>query len=82
MKTDLKITFITNYMTHHQLPFCKEMYKILGDNFAFLQTTAMEEERKNMGFLMDVKNLGFVSLINFIDSITREFRIISFSFFL
>lgn len=60
MKTDLKITFITNYMTHHQLPFCKEMYKILGDNFAFLQTTAMEEERKNMGFLMDVKNLGFV----------------------
>lgn len=37
-------------MTHHQYPFCTEMYKLLGDDFLFVYTDEMEDERKNMGW--------------------------------
>ncbi len=44
------VTFLTNYLTHHQLPFALEMYRILGDKFIFVATNYMEEERKSMGW--------------------------------
>lgn len=56
----MRIVFITNYMTPHQLPFCEEMYARLKDNFIFIYTTPMEEERKKMGWGMKIETLSYV----------------------
>lgn len=52
MKGDnfLKITFYSNYLTHHQIPFSNEMYRILGDDYKFVSTEPMTKERINMGW--------------------------------
>lgn len=46
----MKITFFSNYINHHQIPFCDEMYKLLGDNFCFVQTQRISEDRIKMGW--------------------------------
>ncbi len=56
----MKLTFVTNYMTHHQLPFCLEMVKRLGDGFTLVETNAMEEERLHMGWGLDPSAYDFV----------------------
>ena len=56
----MKFTFITNYLTHHQLPFCLEMVKRLGDDFKLIATNSMEEERIRMGWDLDPKAYPFV----------------------
>lgn len=57
----MKILFITNYMTHHQLPFCLEMYKLLGNDFVFMETNSMAQERKNMGWDKAVDDYPFIT---------------------
>lgn len=34
----MKVVFISNFLTHHQVPFCLEMQKRLGDDFKFIST--------------------------------------------
>ena len=46
----MKIVFISNFINHHQKPFCDEMYRRLGERFIFIQSEPMEEERKSMGW--------------------------------
>ena len=46
----MKIAFYTNFLTHHQLPFCLEMYKKYGDNFIFVSTEKINEERLSLGY--------------------------------
>ena len=46
----LTVTFVSNYINHHQIPFCEAMRKRLGDSFVFVQMEEMEEERKKMGW--------------------------------
>lgn len=46
----MKIVFVSNYLTLHQIPFCNEMYKRLGKDFCFIATIPMETERTNMGW--------------------------------
>jgi len=46
----MKISFYSNYLTHHQLPFCLEMGKRLGENFTFIATEQIEEERIKLGY--------------------------------
>lgn len=46
----MKITFYSTFLNHHQLPFCLEMYKILGDNFKYVATDKIPEERINLGY--------------------------------
>lgn len=46
----LKLVFVSNYLNHHQIPFCNAMYGLLSGSFAFIQTEAMEEERIRMGW--------------------------------
>ena len=45
-----KFIFVSNYLNHHQIPFCNAMYTILQESFAFIQTEKMEEERVKMGW--------------------------------
>ena len=46
----ITITFISNYLTHHQIPFCEAMYSQMGDCFKFVSTMPMESERVQMGW--------------------------------
>ena len=50
----LKFVFTSNYLNHHQIPFCRAMYERTGGSFVFLQTEPMEEERIRMGWNSDV----------------------------
>ena len=45
-----KMIMVSNYINHHQIPFCNAMYRVLGEEFAFCQTEKMEEERIKMGW--------------------------------
>ena len=57
----MQITFVSNYINHHQLPFCRAMLEAGEDiDFHFVQTMPMEEKRVNMGWAVDEKALGFV----------------------
>ncbi len=46
----MTITFVSNYLTLHQIPFCEAMYRELGDDFRFVNTELMESERIKMGW--------------------------------
>ncbi len=52
----MKLTFITNYLTHHQLPFTEELYRRLGSDFAFIATNHMDDERIRMGWAIEDQN--------------------------
>jgi len=49
----MKVVFVSNYFNHHQKPFCEEMYRRLGGDFAFISTSVMSEERKELGYSSD-----------------------------
>lgn len=46
----MKICFVSNYINHHQIPFCNAMQKETAGGFYFIQTQPMEEERVRMGW--------------------------------
>ncbi len=46
----MKVTFVSNYINHHQIPFCNVMYEHLGKGYTFVQMEPMEEERIRMGW--------------------------------
>ena len=56
----MKLTFVSNYINHHQKPLSDELYKKLGDDYTFIQTEPMEEERIKMGWDTDFDNLPYL----------------------
>lgn len=50
MTDSVQFVFISNYINHHQIPFCNAMYELLMGEFVFIQTQPMEEERIRMGW--------------------------------
>jgi glycosyltransferase involved in cell wall biosynthesis len=46
----MKITFYSNYLNHLQTSFCDAMYKHLGDNFTFVSTEKLPEDRLSSGY--------------------------------
>ncbi len=56
----MTVTFISNYINHHQIPFSNAMYGQLGDDYCFIQTQPMEEERRSMGWSVQEKTLPYV----------------------
>ena len=59
----MTFTFVSNYINHHQIPLCDALYKELGEDFTFIQTMPMEEERVAMGWAVDVRSLPYVSCL-------------------
>ena len=57
----MTVTFITNYMTHHQKPFCGELYALLGEDFHFIATNVMDEERVKMGWELSLSDIPYAS---------------------
>ena len=58
----MQITFVSNYINHHQIPVSNELYKLSNGNYTFIQTEPMEEERVKMGWDKGAKNLPYVKL--------------------
>lgn len=56
----MQIIFVSNYINHHQLPFCKAMLAHNDGEFLFIQTQPMEQERMAMGWESDVKEYPFL----------------------
>ena len=59
----VKLTFVSNYINHHQIPFCEALLAHSGVDFRFLQTEPMERERVAMGWSVDVRALPYVDLL-------------------
>lgn len=56
----MKVTFYSNFLTHHQLPFCMEMVSKYGNDFKFVATIKITEERLKLGFKNLDDKYGFV----------------------
>lgn len=56
----MTITFISNYINHHQIPFCNACFEKSQDDFHFIQTQPMEQERIDMGWHADAVKLPYV----------------------
>lgn len=56
----MTLTFVSNYINHHQIPFSEACRKELGEGYQFIQTQPMEEERVAMGWAVDVASLPYV----------------------
>lgn len=50
MSNNLTVTFFSNFLLHHQTPFCEAMIKRLDGGFRFVATEPTPEERINMGY--------------------------------
>lgn len=46
----MTVTFYSNFMSHHQIPFCLEMEKRYGKDFTFVSTIKIPEERIKLGY--------------------------------
>lgn len=46
----MKITFVLNYLSHYQASLSDELFSICGDDYCFVETTPMPEDRKEGGF--------------------------------
>jgi len=59
----MTFTFVSNYINHHQKPFCDAMYAVLGEEFSFVATMPMEDERVAMGWDTSLTKLPYVKLL-------------------
>lgn len=59
----MTFTFVSNYINHHQIPLCEALRRELGEDFKFIQTMPMEEERVAMGWAVDVRKLPYVKCL-------------------
>lgn len=56
----MKVTFYSNFLNHHQLPFCLKMQELLGDDFKFIATESTYDEQKKLGYEDMNKKYPFV----------------------
>lgn len=56
----MKVAFFSNYLNHHQLPFCLAMDRLTDHQFTFVATTPISQERLNMGYHDMNKHYPFV----------------------
>lgn len=52
----MTVTFISNYINHHQIPFSNACYEQLKEDYYFIQTQPMEQERLAMGWNREGRN--------------------------
>lgn len=60
MENRLIITTVSNYINHHQIPMCQEFYRELKENYHFIQTEPMDEERVKMGWGDEVQDCPYL----------------------
>ncbi len=47
---NISVTFVSNYINHHQIPLSNALKQIYGERYKFVQCEPMEEERKALGW--------------------------------
>ena len=58
----MKLTFVSNYINHHQIPVSNELYRLLGGDYTFIQTEPIEAERLQMGWQDESGRLPYLKL--------------------
>ena len=58
----MRITFVSNYINHHQIPFSDRMYELCRGDYRFIQTEPMEEERIKLGWSTEYVKRPYVML--------------------
>lgn len=58
----MRLTIVSNYINHHQIPMANVLYQRLGAGFAFIQTSPMEEDRVKMGWGSEVNAIPYLML--------------------
>lgn len=66
----MKLAFITNFYNHHQKPLADALYSLIGDEYYFIETTPISEERLKMGWGREEKP-SYV-LQNYTDQAMRD----------
>lgn len=56
----MTLTFVSNYINHHQIPVSNELYKALGDDYRFIQVMPMEKERQDMGWGVNPEDIPYL----------------------
>lgn len=56
----MKLTFVSNYINHHQIPVSTVLYEKLGSQYHFIQTERMAQERIAMGWGAQLSALPYV----------------------
>lgn len=56
----MKITFFSNFINHHQIPLAEELYQLLGEDYTFVATEPIPQERLDMGYEDQNKSLPYV----------------------
>lgn len=56
----MRVTMFSNFLNHHQLPFCKKMLKLTNGQFTFVATEPTPKERIKMGYHDMNKSYKFV----------------------
>lgn len=51
----MKVVMVSNYLSHHQIPFCEEMVKECDGAFTFVAMEKMSSERISMGWGIEKK---------------------------
>ncbi len=46
----MKIAYFSSVLNHHQIEFCDYMYALYGDDFTFVSTMDIEEQRIKLGY--------------------------------
>ena len=54
------ITFFSNFINEHQIPFCEAMFNRTNGRFCFVATEPISQERLNMGFIDKSNDFPFV----------------------
>lgn len=68
----MKVTFYSNFLNHHQLPFCLAMYNKLGSDFVFVATEQIPQDRLELGY--EDMNAKYPFVITTYDSVQKEQR--------
>lgn len=56
----MQIAFFSNFINHHQLPFCQAMCALTGGSFTFVATKPIPRERLDFGYADMNREHGFV----------------------
>ena len=71
----MTFVFLTNYVTHHQLPFYRELREVLGEDLHLIVSDKMEEERVNMGWSINTEEIpGYLYLEDDVEKAERLIR--------
>jgi glycosyltransferase involved in cell wall biosynthesis len=60
MRGNMKVTFYSNFMNHHQLPFSLAMDRLTGGKYTFVATEPIPQERLDMGYRDMNKQYPFI----------------------